>query len=204
MATICTKFDIGQTVYHANIATESRQHPCPDCLGSRKWEAKSPAGTTFEFDCPRCSTNYMENNALSLKYAVLTPRVLALTIGSVHANTNTGSGRGDGNTYMCLETGVGSGTVYPEDDLFETAEEAHRHGEIKAALKNADAAGWVAKQYNATVKVCDYQLKDAALIAAADACRRLRFRVQYLIEDLGDEETIDGVRERIQSWRDEA
>lgn len=34
-----TKFSIGDVVYYATTTTETKEHECPDCLGTRKWKA---------------------------------------------------------------------------------------------------------------------------------------------------------------------
>ena len=51
---IQTKFSIGDVVYFADTIIETKMHDCPDCLGTRKWKAISPAETEYTFDCPRC------------------------------------------------------------------------------------------------------------------------------------------------------
>ena len=202
MATLTTKYDVGDVVWTANTATEQRQHDCPDCLGARKWTCASPAGGEFEIDCPRCSASYQSDLELSLRYTVWAPAVRSLTIGLVRASSETGDSYDSGNTYMCCETGVGSGTIYRESDLFPTREEAEAAAAAKAATQNADADGWVAKQYNRTVKLSDYQLKDAAIEAAQSASRRALYEVGYLLEDLDQADTIEQVRDRMAEWRE--
>lgn len=197
MAVIETKFSVGDTVWHANITTEARRHPCPDCLGSRRWEAKSPAGGVFAVDCPRCSVSYHGNDDLRLDYSVWTPTARRLTIGSVRA----ASGGDQKHQYMCLETGVGSGRLYSEDDLFHTEAEALACASAKAAANNADASGWVAKQFNKSARFCDYQLKDAAMEAAVDGVRSSLYRVRYLLEALESAESLEEVNDRIERWR---
>lgn len=203
MAIMETAYDIGDTVFYASTATKTFQHPCPDCLGSRKWKATSPAGGEFDVECPRCGTGYQSNRGLDLRYSQWTPCVRKLTIGSLKANSPTGTGSyDDGNSYMCVETGVGSGSIYNERDLFRTEAEALAEATIKAQLANNAASGWVAKQYSETAKFCDYQLKDAQMEAAVDASRHALKLVGYLLEDLDEAESLDDVRERIAAWRE--
>lgn len=202
MAVITTKFDVGDTVWHASLTTTKHQHKCPDCLGSGKWAAESPAGATFVVSCPRCTDIYMSNRSLSLNYAQWTPQVSKLTIGSVRANTViSGEAYDSGHQYMCLETGIGSGSIYREDDLFSTEEAARAQGEARAAVNNAEASGWVAKQYSETAKFSDYQLKDAAIEAAEGKRSAMAYSVQYLLEDLEGATSINEVKETIERWR---
>lgn len=116
------KFRKGDKVWRAWSSTQSAQHPCPDCLGTKKWSCTSPAGHTMEMRCPRCDRdNY--NDALRLGYTKHTFGVRELTIGSV--SINTAPCRGDHPvSYMCEETGIGSGSIYYEDQLHTTREEA--------------------------------------------------------------------------------
>lgn len=198
MAVIETKYSIGDTVWYANITTEVKHHPCPDCLGSRKWIATSPAGGAFEVGCPRCAASYQANHALSLSYSVWTSTARRLTIGQVRPC----SGDHGTHQYMCLETGIGSGSLYNEDRLFETEEAARACGDTMAAVNNANADGWVAKQYDATAKFCDYELKDAEIAAAKDASSRSLSAVGNLLEDLDEAESLEDVRQRIADWRE--
>lgn len=200
MATIETKFGMGDVVWHAATTTEVKSHPCPDCLGSREWEARSPAGGVFKVACPRCGRGYQSNRALNLSYSVHAPYVRRLTIGLVRAN----AGGDRGHEYMCAETGIGSGSLYYEDRLFATEAEALAHATSMAAMANADANGWVAKQYSETVEFADYQLKDAEIASTQSASRRFGDRIRTLLGDLDDAANLDDVREAIAAWREEA
>ena len=198
MATITTKFGVGDVVYFANTTTEAKAHPCPDCLGSRTWEARSPAGGVFKVACPRCDANYQSNRALNLKYSVWTGTARRLTIGLVRAN----AGGDRGHEYMCHETGIGSGSLYYEDRLFATEEEALRHANGLAEAGNMDAKGWVAQHYSETVKFCDYQLKDAEMEAARSTGRRMADEARYLVEDVEGAVDIEDVKSAVKRWRE--
>jgi hypothetical protein len=180
MATITTKYSIGDTVYLAWTTTEKKRHPCPDCLGAKKWETTSPAGTTYKFDCPRCSTTYQSERDLSLDYSQFAPSVRTLTIGSVQYNSAPGS-YDHGARYMCRETGVGSGSVYNESDLFASEEEALEAAKAKAADQNAKTE-WVVVQYNKSLRLSDYQLANAMLELAKDK----ELRAQSMLWNVGD------------------
>lgn len=203
MAIIETAYDIGDTVFNASTMTETFSHPCPDCLGSRKWRATSPAGAEFEVECPRCGNGYQSSRALNLRYVKHAPYVRKLTVGSLKANSPTGTGSyDDGNSYMCVETGVGSGSVYNERDLYKTEAEALAASKLKADLANADTTGWVAKQYDETAKFSDFQLKDAEIAAAKSASSRALYDVGYLLEDLENADSLGDVKDTLAAWRD--
>jgi hypothetical protein len=87
----------------------------------------------------------------------------------------------EGARYMCNETGVGSGAVYNETDLFPTEEEALGAAKIKADLANAKTE-WVVTQYNKSLKVRDYQLESAALHLAKEE----KSRASSMLWNLGD------------------
>lgn len=202
MATITTKYSMGDVVYLAGTTTEHRQRPCPDCLGSRKWEARSPAGGEFTFACPRCSTRYSDKDELSLAYMAHAPLVTRLTIGSIQVNTAPGSWD-TGARYMANETGVGSGSVYKEDDLFASEEDALTSAKARA-LSADQSVGWVVKQYNRALEISDYQLESAALKKASDAdwrARSMLFGVNGLFESIAEAEGKDAILELIDDYR---
>lgn len=200
MATLTTKFDVGQTVWYANTTTQEFQHKCPDCNDTRAWEAKSPAGGVFAIPCPRCSVQYSAHDELRLKYTQFVPSVRALTVGQIKASTAVGDDWDAGNSYMCHETGIGSGSVYRERDLFATQEEAHAVSLIKAGIANSDQGCWVAKQYNKAARFSDYQFSEARSEAACDLARMYSIRVQYLFEEIKDAERLDEVRAAVERW----
>lgn len=203
MAVIETKFSVGDVVYHAQTTTETRMHPCPDCLGTKAWRAVSPAGGEFSVECPRCGGGYQSNRALNLKYSVYVPAPRRLTIGSVRVNTAHDDYDG-GNSYMCLETGVGSGSVYREDDLFTSEEEARRAAQARADIENAAADGWVATQYAETVKFSDYELKDAEIKAAESRAWSAGYRAGLLAEEIEEAETLEEAKSAVRRWRGES
>lgn len=184
MATITTKYSVGDTVFRAGTTSERKQHPCPDCLGTRKWKATSPAGSDYEFGCPRCSASYNAKDDLRLNYSAYAPYVEKLTIGSIQVNTAPMS-HSEGNSYMCVETGVGSGSVYREADLFETKEAAELSAKFKANEQNGTVE-WVVKLYDKSLAVSDYELGSGALTLANEAESRAK-RMLWSMGDLFSE-----------------
>ncbi|MBN7804864.1 hypothetical protein JZX86_05735 [Agrobacterium rosae] len=156
MAGIQTKFAIGDVVYHASTRLDAKQHPCPDCKGERKWKAISPAGSEYDFSCPRCCSSFHGNSDLSLRYQAFSPAVSKLTIGSIRVDTADERG----NSYMCVETGVGSGNVYYERDMFSTEDEALTVAKLKASEQDKGVE-WVAKLYDKTLSLSDYEMNSA-------------------------------------------
>jgi hypothetical protein len=199
MAVITTKYSVGDIVFHAGTTTEAKQHPCPDCDGSRKWKAISPVGGEYEFGCPRCCARYHGKDDLRIDYTAHVPSVRRLTIGSVSFNSY-----GDGTRYMCQETGVGSGSLYEEDRLFETEAEALAASEILAATSNATVE-WVVKQYDRSLDISDYQLDNAALRKAAgveSGARSLLYNISDLFAAIEEAEDKAAILEAIAEYKE--
>lgn len=203
MATLTTKYSVGDVVYRGFTTTERKQHPCPDCLGSRKWKAISPAGGEYEFRCPRCAASYTSNNDISLWYTASTPAVECLTIGSVRVDTAPSFDR-EGTEYMCRETGIGSGSVYYESDLHETEEAARAAATAKAALNN-ETVEWIVKLYNKALEISDYELDNATLKLAKDEASNARSML-YGLNDLfelieEDDSTRESILEAVDDYK---
>jgi len=131
------KFRKGGKVWFAWTDTTTASHPCPDCQGTKTWECTSPAGHTMEMQCPRCDRD-VYNDALNLRYTKHTFGVRELTIGSIQIDTNCAH-REHPVSYMCIETGVGSGSVYSENRLYATKAEAEAEHEQLAANRQVEA-----------------------------------------------------------------
>lgn len=132
------RYRIGDVVYHPGVSESRARHACPDCGDTRKWRAISAVGEEHSIACPRCTTRYVgaPDDLPTLDYATWAPQVTPLTIGSVTASSQT-EGYEAGVRYMCRETGVGSGTVYREVDLYPTQEAAAAAAEILARERQA-------------------------------------------------------------------
>lgn len=195
MADLKTKFSIGEKVHFAGTHMVQKKHPCPDCKGSRKWQAESPAGGKYEFSCPRCSERYLSEQSLSLAYSQFDPYSRELTIGSVRVDTADDKPI----VYMCVETGVGSGSIYREDDLFASEDEAMKAAKIKADLQNATNS-WVVKQFDKTLSLSDYQLENALIKMTKDTKYRHEAKLGMLFDDLRDCETIEDVKRVLEGF----
>lgn len=175
-----TKYSIGDTVWFAYTRTETKRMPCPDCNDTKKWRAYSPAGGNFEFACPRCSARYGPNHPLTLNYTQFVGETQCLTVGEVRATTRAD----EGATYMCRETGIGSGSVYSEDRLFLTKEEAQIAADLLAKQSNDGGVPWIKKQYDEVLALCDYELSEARSKKARDDLHDLEFKVSDLLSDI--------------------
>lgn len=201
MATIETKYGIGDVVWHASIHSTKARHDCPDCLGERKWSVTSPAGGEYTIGCPRCSASYMSDRDLSLDYTSYTGAAVKRTVGSIRHDSHSGDGAR--TEYMCTETGVGGGTIYREDDLFSTETEAQAAANLRAAKQNAETV-WVVNLYNKTLEISDYQLDSAALKLAKDMKSRsgsLVWNVSDLFDEISEAESKDDILELIDSYK---
>lgn len=178
--TIATKFDLGAVVWEASTEGVTKRHPCPDCLGERRWQAISPAGRGYTFECPRCSRNHVSDRALDLSFFEYEPRARRLTLVEFSGVDERG-GR-----WFAAETSAGSlgrrsGTVHAEDTLFATEFEALTVAQQKAfeATDHNRANPQVAETRALRLQVCDYQIDQAK--SSADE-RRL-WSYQHKVDD---------------------
>ena len=116
---IIPKFTEGQRVFCVSTGWSERKIICPDCLGKLEWTVTCPSGEVFQHPCRTCTYGWQTTGQVS-EWGDHS-RIVERTIGSVRVDT------GDKDrpvSYMCTETGVGSGSVYDEKDLFASKPEA--------------------------------------------------------------------------------
>lgn len=113
-----TRYSVGDRVYHPHAESSGAEVPCPDCDGEKVWHVRLPIGEEFAIACPTCRRGYEGSRGVvtSSEAAAI---VDALTIGSVQLNTARDEVR-----YMANETGVGTGRVYDEGDLYRSCDDA--------------------------------------------------------------------------------
>lgn len=194
--TLTTKFGIGDTVYWATTIIVQKQHPCPDCLDTKSWNAISPAGVEYTFPCPRCSASYMGNNDLSLKYSVHEATCQKMTVGSVRVDTHDDKP----NSYMCRETGVGSGSVYYENDLFATEEEAMQAAKAKA-VSRTESSEWMVEQYGKSLSLSDYEMTNAERKQNKADRQAWTDKYRELLYALDDCTSLEEVRIEVEKFR---
>jgi hypothetical protein len=199
-ATITTKYDIGETVWFATTETVRKRHACPDCLGETKWSVTSPGGKDYTFPCPRCTATYHSDRDMSLDYSQFSPVARRLTIGSIRTDSHPAFDDEQRVEYMCRETGIGSGSIYREAHLYSTEDEALKAAQADADKRNAETE-WVVEQYNKTLKLSDYQLSDAKAKATELRDNTFRYRVEDLIEAMGETSLSDEQQEAVDTFK---
>lgn len=115
-----TKYSIGDVVYHGRNTVAAGSVECPDCKGTKEWAVTTPAGDTMAAPCSTCDGVYGPTGAVPRSVRV--PVVDRLTIGSVRFDSNENGM--DAVSYMCIETGIGSGQIWYQGRLRATREEA--------------------------------------------------------------------------------
>lgn len=130
------RFAIGATVYTAGIETEQRAFPCPDCLGTRKWEITTPAGTKAEMGCMRCG-EWISTGLPDLKYVVAAPKVHTHQISGVTVKLGQPVEYATAAHYVLREAQP-PGSSWSELIIHETHEAALAEAEAKATIKNLE------------------------------------------------------------------
>ena len=185
MASLQTKFGVGDQVWIAETNRQEKRRPCPDCHGSRKWAAVSPAGTWYSMPCPRCNANYQSNDALSLTYVEFEPGARQATISKVdhwESSVPNHSGEVSETRYMCDHSGTHSGQTYDNNRVFATEEEALTVARVMCA--NQNVIEWVKTLYDRALKYSDYELDNAILQSAKELSSQTRIAYDWLISDL--------------------
>lgn len=124
------KYQIGQEVFAARYEPREVEQQCPDCLGRKQWSVETPTGEKFEIPCGTCGYAYGCFASGVVKVPKVFPIVLTLTVGSIRIDTDD---KESPVGYMCLETGVGSGTIWNEADLFVDRTKAQAKADKLAA-----------------------------------------------------------------------
>ena len=197
MTTLTSKFSLGQKVWFAGTKNENRRMPCPDCNDAREWKVTSPAGGEYAFPCPRCNA-YTGDSRLRLSYALYVPNVVQLTIGQIKLSNDSNCPE----EYMCNETGVGSGTIYQLDVLFDTRDAAETAAQASADDRNFTTSSSRA-ELDARLEVYDYQLKDAKVRLAEEAAYRAAYKLNDLVALISDARSIEEVESIITIFKEE-
>ncbi|HET7406248.1 MAG TPA: hypothetical protein VFJ21_03815 [Mycobacteriales bacterium] len=112
---ITTRYSIGDTVWHLRTRRQRRKVTCPLCGG----KGRVPIGDTDrDTHCPDCRWGGVYETDRTLM-----GEIARLTIGQVRAEVE-----GDRTeiTYMAWETGVGSGSILAEANLYPTRKDAEQ------------------------------------------------------------------------------
>lgn len=180
---ISHRYEVGDAVFFAGYTHHVRILQCPDCLGSQKWKVVTPVGDELEFSCPRCTGWQHDGRPLLAEYI---PAIRPLTIGSVRIDT---ADEKTPITYMCRETGVGSGSVYEEGDLFESEAAAT----VKARLKCAamDAQPQRVNAYNAATLAAASRFTNLHIEDAEKRRRKFQFQLEDAAKVVFDDSLSD-------------
>ncbi len=118
-------YEIGTVVFLAQSSWQSVPIECPDCKGQKTWEVSTPAGEKFSTYCRTCWHGYdgCFGTVNEYGYRASTRR---LTIGMVCTRQSEAKAE---IQYMCEESGVGSGSMWNESELFFSEEVAKRHAQ---------------------------------------------------------------------------
>lgn len=141
------KYEIGQQVWVVEVQNNTQNRPCPDCLGLKYWPITVPGGDTFDLECATCRYGYEVRGFITIH--TVAPTINQMTIGSIRTNTHSDHPV----EYMMEETGVGSGRVWYETDVFAAAADAQprlaeKQAELQSQLDAQDAARIVHNRKN--------------------------------------------------------
>lgn len=112
------KYSIGQQVYAVHVSWLEERVQCPDCMGTKEWKVVLPSGEEFQHPCNTCRFGWQVTGFVS-NYADRA-RISHLTIGSIQVDTASD----EPVRYMCVETGIGTGTIHYEKTLHPNKESA--------------------------------------------------------------------------------
>ena len=121
-----SKYGIGDVVFRGYVGDSSKKIPCPECDGTGRLRIE---GKSMTVNCPEC------NGHGGTSVYDCAPCTQKLTIGQVGVIVTDSYGliepgqfhnyspqKAREERYMCVETGIGSGNVYSEHDLWTTEE----------------------------------------------------------------------------------
>lgn len=137
MTTLTTRFDLDQQVWKFDIEQGRVKVVCETCNGRGKVTVGARDSSVY---CPDCGAKGYEFIDERWKTFTLRP----LTVGQIRAlatiSTDDPHTDADGNRveYMCRETGVGSGTIHHEGDLFADSVEAETAARAQGAVARSE------------------------------------------------------------------
>jgi len=130
MKTHTFKYDIGDKVYRIRNAPVENWVTCDACGGA----GKIPLLNGKTTDCPECHYDRDGQKVSWTKpFWHIAHDHLILTIGQQRVQKTK---KATEETYMCSETGVGSGSIYYAADLFPDIESANAECEKRNANKS--------------------------------------------------------------------
>ncbi len=129
MTTLTAKFDIGQEVFVVNTTSAYRNVKCDACRETGQIELGGEP-----FTCPKCEGKSKHRQYAGHKTYVAHCGRVGKIEATAYGDRYVDSEDDNGVRYMIDTTGVGSGSVWNERDLFATREVA----EAYCIEKNSD------------------------------------------------------------------
>ena len=135
---ITTKFDLGDIVYMISLDSERAKKACPGCSG----EGKITLNDGSRIRCPRNCIKGQISYLKSERWHVIGPYTISRVRVEITESPGVPDAWGDNykpmlgreESYMCLETGTGSGVVYDlQKGIFATDTEAQAECEKRNA-----------------------------------------------------------------------
>jgi len=123
---IKTNFNLDQEVFRIMNTPKKVTKTCPLCKGMSRVKLE---GTDRQVKCPDCSYDGMISYWEKTKWIPLGPSFIG-RIGIVRYSKSF-SDHKDETQYMLDDTGIGSGSLWNEEDLFATREEAEKECELR-------------------------------------------------------------------------
>ncbi len=131
---ISSTFDLGQKVWTVYRTSDTIKLPCGFCRGAGRLSVEGPSGSREYVDCPKCKGRREIALATMPQWAASEQ---PLVIGQVRVEitdspgdgkhgptSNYGPAHGREERYMCVETGIGSGTLHDVAKLWRSLIEA--------------------------------------------------------------------------------
>jgi len=134
MQAINAKYKLGQEVWKINWCNPPTWETCYTCNGSKFVHIKE---TNKQISCPDCRGEGGRSVFLSSRWKAGSK----LTIGKIQIEQFDPIYSDNKNrvTYMCKETGIGTGSVHDQNQLFASLEAAER--EVKKRNKTLEKEG---------------------------------------------------------------
>lgn len=170
------KYQLGDVVYLGSSEWMQEPVECPDCLGAKIWIVTTPANEQFETYCRTCWHGFDGCSGTIADYDYR-PMVRQLTIGQIQAKEMEHK---IDITYMCVETGIGSGTVWNENNLFVTRAEAQGYGEAQSQIRREKDEDAVSRAHQAQCKKDMLVLEDCPRKRLQDENNRLAQEIRDL------------------------
>jgi hypothetical protein len=170
------KFKVGDTVFLAESNWNSIPIKCPDCLGQKIWEVVTPAGEVFSTYCRTCWHGYDGCSGTVSEYGYrATTR--QLTIGLVNVRQSNEKSE---IQYMCEETGVGSGSMWNQQELFRSEFEAEMAAQRRVEALRVDGSKTIDQDKKAQRSKDNLVLEDCPRKKMQDEIDRLKQQVKDL------------------------